>query len=250
MTTDYWQAENYAQHGGFVSALHRHVLADLAPTPGEHILDLGCGDGEIADIVTQLGCTVIGLDSSADLIAKAKLRGIDAILGDAQRLTFDRQFDAVISNAAMHWMHDQQAVCNGVFKALKAGGRFVAEMGGFGNIAKIEIAIGRVLTKFGYDFMALNPWVFPTAETQRLRLSEAGFHVQKSELRARPTILPTNIGGWLDTFANAIFAHVNEHHRADIKRHIIHELEPQLKSEDGNWVADYMRLNFVAVKPN
>jgi len=119
MTTDYWQAKSYAQHGGFVSALHQHVLTDLAPIPGEHILDLGCGDGEIAEILTQLGCTVIGLDSSADLIAKAKLRGIDAILGDAQMLPFNTQFDAVISNAAMHWMRDQRAVCNGVFRALK-----------------------------------------------------------------------------------------------------------------------------------
>ena len=122
-------------------------------------------------------------------------------------------------------------------------------MGGFGNIAKIESAIGRVLSKFGYDFTALNPWIVPTAEAQRLRLLEAGFLVQKSELRARATILPTNIAGWLDTFANAIFEHVDKHHRTDLKRHIMHDLESQLKNDDGKSVADYVRLNFVAVKP-
>ena len=223
MTTDYWQATNYELHGSFVSTLHQQVLADLAPEPGEHILDLGCGDGEIAEMLMQIGCSIIGLDSSADLISKAKLRGVNAILGDAQSLTFDTQFDAVISNAAMHWIRDQQAVCNGVFRSLKPGGRFVVEMGGFGNIAKIESAIAGILTEFDYEFTDLNPWVFPTAKTQRLRLLEAGFHVEKTELRARPTMLPTNIDGGLDTFANAIFEHVNEHHRADIKSHIMHE---------------------------
>ena len=178
MKTDNWQASHYAKHGRFVSELHQYLLSDLAPKSGEHILDLGCGDGEIAEVLSDLGCAVIGIDSSANLITRAKSRGVNAVLGDAQSLTFVNRFDAVLSNAAMHWMPNQDAVCSGVYRALRPGGRFVGEMGGNGNISKIQTALAQALTEFGYDFCEINPWTFPIADEHTKRLEAAGFHVQ------------------------------------------------------------------------
>ena len=124
-----WSAERYAETAHFVPALGAPVLGLLAPSPGEHILDLGCGDGVLTQKIVAAGATVIAVDAGPDMVAAARARGIDARVMDGQKLTFSGEFDAVFSNAALHWMRDQQAVLAGVRQALKPGGRFVAEMG-------------------------------------------------------------------------------------------------------------------------
>ena len=122
---DYWKSEDYASHASYVSRLSHEVMQDLAPQRGEQILDLGCGDGELAEVLMRLGCDVVGIDSSAGLIEAAKRRGVKARLDDAQAIEYDAAFDAIFSNAALHWMLAQAALSRRVFRALKPNGRFV-----------------------------------------------------------------------------------------------------------------------------
>jgi trans-aconitate methyltransferase len=139
----HWSAERYAETAHFVPALGAPVLELLAPSPGERILDLGCGDGVLTEKIVAAGATVIAVDAGPDMVAAARARGIDARVMDGQRLTFSGEFDAVFSNAALHWMRDQEAVLSAVRRALEPGGRFVAEMGGHNNTAAIIVALGR-----------------------------------------------------------------------------------------------------------
>lgn len=122
-----WNAKDYAGHAGFVPALGEAVLALLAPKPGERILDLGWGDGVLTTALIKAGASVVGVDASPHLIEAAQSRGIDARLMDGQKLSFDKEFDAVFSSATLHWMKDWRGVLKGVSKALKPSGRFVAE---------------------------------------------------------------------------------------------------------------------------
>ncbi|MBM3520657.1 MAG: class I SAM-dependent methyltransferase, partial [Alphaproteobacteria bacterium] len=146
-----WSAGTYARHARFVSDLAEGVVSWLAPQPGERILDLGCGDGALTEKLCHSGASLVGVDSSADLLAAAKARGLDARLMDGERLTFDSEFDAVFSNAALHWMKAADKVAEGVSRALKPGGRFVAEFGGHGNVAAIVTAMLAVARHRGGD---------------------------------------------------------------------------------------------------
>ena len=182
-----WSAERYAETAHFVPALGAPVLEMLAPSPGEHILDLGCGDGVLTEKIVAAGATVIAVDAGPDMVAAARARGIDARVMDGQKLTFTREFDAVFSNAALHWMRDQEAVLAGVHRALKPGGRFVAEMGGHNNTAAIIVAVSAVLARRGLDAHRINPWYFPSAEAYRKQLEQAQFTVEEIAIVPRPT---------------------------------------------------------------
>jgi trans-aconitate methyltransferase len=174
----YWSAERYAETANFVPALGAPVLELLAPLPGERILDLGCGDGVLTEKIAAAGATVVAVDAGPDMIAAARARGIDARVMDGQKLVFTGEFDAVFSNAALHWMRDQEAVLAGVRRALKPCGRFVAEMGGHNNTAAIIVALSAVLGRRGLDAHRLSPWYFPcrciSQEARRGRLHGRG----------------------------------------------------------------------------
>ena len=142
-----WNSEAYRQHAPYVPNLGAAVLELLAPRPGERILDVGCGEGTLTQQIVDRGATVVGIDSSQDMIDAARARGLDARLINAEALTFDDEFDAVFSNAALHWIRDHDALLDGVARALRRGGRFVAEFGGHGNIAAIEAAIKVALAR-------------------------------------------------------------------------------------------------------
>src|ERR1700704_1482012 len=147
-----WKADRYAQHAHFVPALGQPVLDLLKPMPGERILDLGCGDGVLTEKIAAAGASVVGIDASADMVVAAQKRGLDARVADGTRLTFANEFDAVFSNAALHWMKDvPDAVIAGVALALKPGGRFAGEMGGHGCVAAITVALIAVLERHGAD---------------------------------------------------------------------------------------------------
>src|SRR5438552_13542207 len=198
-----WNANRYAANARFVSDLGQPVLDLLSPQPEERILDLGCGDGALTEKVVAAGAHVIGVDASADMVIAAKQRGLDARVMDAYHLTFDRQFDAVFSNAALHWMkRDPDAVLQGVRRALKSGGRFAGEMGGHGCVAAIKVALCATLEKRGVPNPALSiPWYFPTVDDYTARLKRAAFQIDYIALIPRPTPLPTGMRGWLETFA-------------------------------------------------
>jgi trans-aconitate methyltransferase len=184
------------------------------------------------------------------MIAAARARGIDARVMDAQRLTFTGQFDAVFSNAALHWMRDQPAVLAGVYRALKPRGRFVAEMGGHNNTAAIIVALSAVCARRGLNAHRLNPWYFPSADAYRNKLEEAHFTVEEIAIVPRPTALPTGIEPWLDTFAEDFLGALPEADRLAARGEIADLLRPVLMDESGTWIADYVRLRFRAIRAN
>lgn len=247
MTTDQrWEAQGYKHHAGFVPELGMPVVELLAPRAGERILDLGCGEGTLTERLAALGCTVVGVDASPEFIAAAKARGLEAQVVDGHALPFSAEFDAVFSNAALHWMTRPDAVIAGVARALKPGGRFVGEFGGAGNVGRIVSALEATLNRRGLDGRAANPWYFPTPEEYRAKLESHGFAVTSIALIPRPTPLPTDMAGWLQTFAQSFLNRVPEAERPLIVQEVLDETAPALRDAAGGWTADYVRLRFAA----
>lgn len=242
-----WKAENYARHAHFVPALGQPVLDLLKPAPGERILDLGCGDGILTEKIAATGASVVGVDGAADMVAAARERGLDARVMDGMRLEFHQEFDAVFSNAALHWMkRDPDAVIAGVARALKPGGRFAAEMGGHGCVAGIMVALIAVMERRGVNAKAIIPWYFPTVDDYKGRLERGGFTVEYIELIPRPTPLPTNMAGWLDVFGQIFFNQLPADQREAARDEVVEMLRPVLCDERGRWTGDYIRLRFLA----
>ncbi len=244
-----WDPERYARNARFVADLGMPVVELLAPERGERILDLGCGDGALTEKLVAMGCTVVGVDGSAEQVAAARARGLDCSVMDGEHLTFNDEFDAVFSNAALHWMKRADAVIAGVWRALKPGGRFVAECGGFGCVATIAGALVTALNRRGIDGARANPWYFPTTEDYGGRLQRQGFQVDYIALIPRPTPLPGDITGWLETFAESFTAPLPARDRAAFIDEVKEMVRPTLCDVEGNWTADYVRLRFAAIKP-
>lgn len=241
-----WNAAAYAHNADFVAELGDAVARLLAPRPGERILDLGCGDGTLTERLARSGATVVGVDAAHDMVEAARSRGLDARVLDAHHLPFEREFDAVFSNAALHWMLNHESVVAGIYRALKPGGRFVAEFGGHGNVAAICTAMLAALQARGISGKARFPWFFPTPEEYRESLEAAGFKVEAIELMPRPTRLPTGIAGWLATFANPFLHGLDEDLREAILDDAESLLAPSLRDRHGTWTADYVRLRVQA----
>lgn len=244
MSEQQWNAVQYQKHAGFVPELGTPVLELLSPQPGERILDLGCGDGVLTEKIVQAGAQVVGVDAAPGMVEAARRRGIDARCINGAALAFNTEFDAVFSNAALHWMRDADAVIDGVRRALKLGGRFAGEMGGFGNVASIVVALMAVLTRRGVAADDVLPWYYPTAGEYRAKLEKHGFTVTSIALIPRPTPLPTGIGGWLDTFTQSLFARLPEIERQAARNETIDLLRHALCDAQGRWIADYVRLRF------
>lgn len=238
-----WDPEQYTRHAAFVPRLGRPLLELLAPQAGERILDLGCGDGALTLELAAAGAMVVGVDASPEQVAAACARGLDARVVDGSTLPFDSEFDAVFSNAALHWLRDQGAMLAGVRRALKTGGRFVAEMGGHGNVAAIRVAIAAALQRRGLAEVS-SPWYFPTVAAYTEQLERHGFAIETIKLIARPTALPTGMRAWLETFASPCLAAVPERLHAQICDDVVDLLRPVLCDEAGGWTADYVRLRF------
>ena len=180
--TQAWSPTDYREHAGFVPALGATILSMLAPRPGERILDLGCGDGVLTRQIAAAGAIVVGVDASPEMVDAAAATGLDAHVADARHLTFSGEFDAVFSNAVLHWIHDADAVLAGVARALKSGGRFVAEFGGHGNVAAIAVALRAVFK--AHRIAVQWPWYYPTPEEYAARLEAAGLVATAHRARA------------------------------------------------------------------
>jgi SAM-dependent methyltransferase len=237
-----WNARDYAENARFVADLGAPVIDLLAPRAGEDILDVGCGDGALTARIAQVGARVVGIDNSHELIAAARAAGVDAHLMDAREIAFDAAFDAVFSNAALHWAGEPERVLRGVRRALRPGGRFVGEFGGHGNVAAIRTALAATLQARGLE--VASPWYFPTAEEYGERLQVHGFAFESIALLARPTLLPTGLRAWLDTFANPFVVSVAPAERDEILAAVTVLLAPVLRDSQGRWTADYIRLRF------
>jgi len=244
-----WDPEGYATHAGFVPDAGAAVVEHLAPRPAEKILDLGCGDGVLTEALVKAGAHVVGVDSSAEMVAAARNRGVDAQVMDGVALNFVDEFDAVFSNAALHWMKDLASVIAGVNRALKPGGRFVGEMGGEGNVATISQALREAMVRRGVDGHSVDPWVFPSPEAFATLLESQGLQVEAVQLIDRPTVLPGDIEGWLETFAGSFLHHHPLSEHPAIIAEVREAVRPRLQSANGAWVADYVRLRFIAHKP-
>jgi SAM-dependent methyltransferase len=245
----HWQAARYAADCRFVADLGEPVLRLLAPGPGLRVLDLGCGDGALTERIAASGATVVGVDAAPDMVAASLKRGLHAKLMDGAALAFAEPFDAVFSNAALHWMTEPDRVIAGVWRSLVPGGRFVAEFGGFGNVAAVRLALSVVLREWGLDAAALSPWYFPTDVEYRARLEQAGFVVDEIALVGRPTRIAVTMRAWLENFAQSFVAGLPPRDRGLVYDQVSALLAPVLRDEAGGWTVDYVRLRVAARRP-
>ena len=241
-----WSSASYDKHARFVSELGAAVLEWLNPQAGERILDLGCGDGALTEQLVSAGAKVLGVDASEDFLASARNRGLDVEHGDGHALQFEAEFDAVFSNAALHWMTEPEKVLVGVARALKPDGRFVGEFGGHGNVAAIVTAMRATAIRRGGDVRLAGPWFFPSPVVYQRMLVSHGFDVRRIGLFPRPTPLKSGMKEWLKVFRHPFFAQFDADEDAVLDE-VVDLLQPALCDADGNWTADYVRLRFEAV---
>jgi trans-aconitate methyltransferase len=247
-----WDATRYDEAFAFVPALGAAVLDLLDPQPGERVLDLGCGSGELTAQIAASGAHVVGVDSSAEMLERARARfpELDVRLADAEKLSVGDSFDAVFSNAALHWMTRPDEVLSGVRGALRDGGRFVAEMGAARNVAGLIAALREAAERVGLTVELPLPWYFPTPAEQATRLERAGFTVRLLQYVDRPTRLTAVSDGaadWWRMFGGPTLAAVDADALEELLVVVNEVAAPSLLGADGVWVADYVRLRFVAV---
>jgi len=242
-----WDTELYEARHNFVWRMGEGVVELLEPKAGETILDLGCGTGQLTKKISESGAQVVGVDASPSMIGQARQNfpKLKFVLQDAAAMTSSNEFDAVFSNAALHWMLDPAAVVSAVSKALKPGGRFVAEMGGKGNIKTIVSAIHKVVLK--HHPLPPSRQYYPSVSEYSSILETHGLEVRMAQLFDRPTPLEgeTGMENWLKQFKNYYFEKLPPTAMAEV----ITDLRSKLYDQDG-WTADYRRLRFVAVKTN
>lgn len=243
-----WDPQSYAQNARFVSDLGEPLLQLLAPKPGELILDLGCGDGALTEKIQRAGSIVIGIDSSLPQLQASRERNLSVALMDGHRLALRKRFDAVFSNAALHWMKHPELVVKGVANCLKPGARVVGEFGGKGNVQTIRAVLHASLRKRGIDPWRVDPWYYPSAEEYSELLNRLGFAVEYIQIIPRPTTLPGDILAWLEVFAQPFAIAVGEEDRGEFLSEIRSKLQPKLEKADGSWYADYVRLRFKATR--
>ncbi len=243
-----WDPQTYGKNARFVSDLGEPLLQLLDAQPGELVLDLGCGDGALTEKLAGHGCAVIGADSSFPQLLAAKERRLNVVMMDGHQLCFQRRFDAVFTNAALHWMKQPETVVAGIANSLKPGGRFIGEFGGKGNVEKIRSALHAALRGYAIDPTAVDPWYYPSPEEYTELLSAEGFAVGYIELIPRPTKLPGDILGWLEVFAQPFTQAIAESQRGSFLKGVRNELATCLRDGAGDWFADYVRLRFKATK--
>lgn len=248
-----WNAQFYDQQHAFVAEYGKGLIEWLAPQPGERILDLGCGTGPLTHEIAQAGCDVVGLDASKEMIEQARraFPNLHFEVGDATDFTFEQPFDAIFSNATLHWVLDYQAAIQCMFNQLKPGGRLVLEMGGAGNIELMLRQLRIQLQGRGYTAQSqLQLWFFPTIGTYTSALEAAGFRVKIAQHYDRPTQLQSSAHGvvdWLNMFAGAFFEGITEAEAAVIKKQVQAAVRPRL-FQNGQWYADYKRLRVAAIR--
>jgi trans-aconitate methyltransferase len=248
-----WDAELYDNKHAFVFQYGESLVDLLNVKPGERILDLGCGTGHLTKKIKDQGADVAGIDASEEMIVKARggFPDVNFRVADAADFHFDEPFDAVFSNAVLHWVHKVDEAIKCVYDSLAPGGRFVAEMGGKGNNAHIMGALKQVLKKHGHaDLTTKKTWYFPSLGEYTTRLENAGFRVTFAVHFDRLTLLEDGRDGvtrWLNMFASAYFEGIEQAEKQQILKEVTDILEPDY-NKDGDWYIDYVRLRFVAVK--
>ncbi len=253
ISSNEWDAELYESKHSFVSNLAVDLLELLNPQIGEKILDLGCGTGHLTYEITTRGAKVIGIDNAPTMIEKAHCYypDIKFLLGDGVNIELKETFDAVFSNAALHWIKEPKKVIHNIWRILKPGGRLVTEFGGKGNIETIINGIYEALDFAGYSSnKQLNPWYFPTVGEYATLLESEGFLLTFARLLERPTKLKDGEYGlrnWIKMFATGFFEGISQKKQNLIIDDIENRLRPHLYKK-GKWIADYKRIRIMAFK--
>lgn len=248
----HWDSKLYDNKLSFISKLGKDVVALLDPQPGERILDLGCGTGDLTNQLLLAGADPVGLDFSSSMIerAKSKYPSITFRVDNAETFRTSETFAAVFSNAALHWMTRPSMVIESVWLALEKRGRFVAEFGGIGNVATINNAISKVAAQYGSISFRRNKWYFPSIGEYASLLEAQGFRVVNAQLFDRPTQLEDGENGlrhWLDMFGGTFFTDLSDVQKSEAYSKIEEILRPTLFS-NGKWTADYVRIRVKALK--
>ncbi len=246
--TNHWNAQRYDTYCDFVSHYGADLLPLLQAQPGQRILDLGCGTGTLAHEIAKTGADVIAIDISTEMIAQAKKHypEVDFRVMDGQDFSFDKNFDAVFSNAALHWMLKASNVIQCVSHCLKNQGRFILEMGGIGNIQQMLNVIKQAALEFGISELSLINYYPSISEYTRL-LEASGLRVVYAELINRPTQLqgPMGLRNWVSMFRNALLVQIPDN-EAFFRR--LEDIARPLLYHSDSWWADYVRLRAIAIK--
>lgn len=245
-----WNADLYSDKHAFVFQLGAGVVELLAPKAGQRVLDLGCGTGELTAQIAASGAQVIGFDTSPSMLEQARTQfpDLDFRFGDGRDFDFGRDFDAVFSNATLHWVPDHEAVARSVHCALKAGGRFVGEFGGQGNVARLEAALSEAARELDLPLFT-SPNLFPSLAQFAHSLEAGGLVPVLLQLFERPTLLEGEDGArfWWRQFRAAYLDSLSPDEQNAVLERAEQLAAPTLKTPDG-WFADYVRLRFVALK--
>ena len=248
-----WNAELYDDRHNFVFSYGSSLLDLLDPKPGETILDLGCGTGHLTQEIYERGATVIGIDSSPDIVnsAQSNFPNLNFQVMDATDFHFEKPFDAVFSNAVLHWVLDAEKAIHSMHANLKDNGRMVLEFGGKGNVAAITDALRTTLERFGYQPKPLEEqWFFPSISEYTGQLEHHGFEVVSAQLFDRPTELANASSGiedWLQMFAVGFLSGIEPARTDEIVKEVQQVLKPKLFT-NGKWYADYRRIRILAKK--
>jgi trans-aconitate methyltransferase len=249
-----WDPALYQSAHAFVWKKASDLIELLDPKPGERVLDLGCGTGQLAAKIAERGATVVGIDRSAEMVEEARRNfprlGFD--VGDATTFTLAEPVDAVFSNATLHWVKPPEAAVERIWAALRPGGRFVAEFGGKRNVERIMHAIRHALREIaGVEFERINPWYYPSVAEYAGILERRGFEVTFATLFERPTPLEGGEHGlrnWVKMFGASMLENVLPERRDALFAAVEDHARPAL-FRDGGWTADYVRLRVVARRP-
>jgi len=250
-----WNPELYNEKHAFVYNYGENLIKLLQAKKKERILDLGCGSGQLTYKISQLAREVVGIDSSVVMIAdaKSKFNKIDFQVADAASFSFEEKFDAIFSNATLHWVTKHKEAIKCMFDNLKSGGRIVLEFGGKGNVQTIVKQLRKSLVERNYiENSKIRLWYFPSIGEYTTDLEYQGFRVTMAQHFDRPTELVDESYGikdWIAMFGKAFFNNVSIEHIEEIKQ----EVEEKIKSKcfkNGKWYADYKRIRIIAVKEN
>ncbi len=251
---DRWDAAAYDGRHGFVWRLADDILNMLDPRPGERVLDVGSGTGHLTARIANVGASVVGIDSSPEMIERAQAiyPEIDFRCADIRSFVTSQPFDAVFSNATLHWVGEPKLTTFRIREALSPGGRLVAEFGAKGNIRSIMSAAMEALSAIGAPpHNGRNPWYFPGADEFSAVLSETGFSVDQVRTTDRPTELEdgeSGMGNWLRVFGRHYLEGLSPEQITKFIRFVEDSLRPTL-FEQGRWIADYRRILVSATLP-
>jgi trans-aconitate methyltransferase len=246
-----WNADLYQQSHSFVWELGNDLVGMLAPQAGECILDVGCGTGQLTARIARSGARVLGIDASPAMVEQAQnnFPELRFEVCDVRAMTYDGAFDAVFSNAALHWVQPAAAVA-AIARALKPGGRLMVELGGHGNIAEIIRAAEYAWQSLGAGPLPAHPWFFPDIAEYTALLVRCGLETTLAVLFDRPTPFDGGAEGlarWIGMFGGHWMAALPPERHAEFLDAVAREAAPRLW-RDGAWVGDYRRLRVVARK--